>query len=460
MKKFLIALIALILTTNFAYSKDDIKSLEHEQNKISYLNIDYWENYGDDLLIEHLKNLFEQNYDLKIAQIKLKENEKLVSLQFANELPQLSFDGYITRDFRSSVQKFGSMSIPSYAQNNFQLPLSASYEIDIWGKNRLKTKSAKQLYEIEKQNERTRYISLTSDFTSDYFNLIKTDELLKIQDELIEIQKEIVEKIEFKNQTGLCSINEVLAEKKLLTTFYEEKNNLEDKKEALENALKSYLALREGHIERKNFNDIEINFVPEKLNTDIIEKRPDFIASELNLKKSGYDVRIARKELLPNFIIFGQIGLNSYHFSDLFKSSTQLANAGIIPTFDIFSGGRKMAFLKLKKYQYDEALNQYQKTIVEDIKEVNNAVCEVKTAKKNYLEANERYDIQNRIFSLVKDKKEIGASSGLDVLYAKQGSLFSRKESVSNTVNYLISTITLYKSTGGQNLFELKEENL
>lgn len=455
MKKILIYLLILTFTTIPAAARQNKKDIEHAQNTFMYLNLDWWKTYQDDILTEHLKELYDSNYDLKNAELKIKENEKLVKIQFANELPQVSFDGFISRDFRSSIQRYGNMVIPSFAQNNFQLPLTASYEIDIWGKNRLKTKSTEQYLEMVKQAERATYISLTSDFAAEYFNLIKCDKLLSIQNELIKIQEEIVSKTEDKYSTGLATMNDLLAEQRMLTTLKEEKNNLEEKQDTLINTLRVYLAKGDGEISRANYGSLILpENIPTELNSEIIENRPDFKQQEANIKRAGFDVKVARKELLPSIVIFGQVGLNAYRLSNLFNSSSQLLNAGIMPSIDLFAGGRKIAFLKLKKYQFEEALNDYQKTIVEDIKELNVSLHEYKTARKNYEESLARLNLQNKTYGLMSDKKEIGSASDLDVLYNKEALLITQKDEVSNKINCLISTITLYKATGGKNLYD------
>ena len=119
---------------------------------------------------------------------------------------------------------------------------------------------------------------------------------------------------------------------------------------------------------------------------------------------------------------------------------------------DLFSGGRKAAFFKLKKYQYEEALNSYQKTILEGIKEVNSSVFEYKTAMENYDESVNRLNTQSKIYTLAQQKNKIGASGNLDVLYSKEAYLLTQKEEVSNKINLIISTISIYKATGGINL--------
>ena len=220
-KKFILTLLAVLALQIPAPAKT---SVPQKANHIEYMNFAWWEKYNDENLTNNLIKLYENNYDLKNAALKVKENEQAVKMQFANELPQIGLSGQLYRDMRSSMQQFGDMQIPSYAQYNYYLPITASYEIDIWGANRLKTKSMKQQLEIIKQAERATYIALTSDFAADYFNLIRADEFLALQNELIKVQEEIVSKTEDKYEIGLCTINEVLAEQRFLTSLKEERN--------------------------------------------------------------------------------------------------------------------------------------------------------------------------------------------------------------------------------------------
>ena len=405
------------------------------EGHLEYMNIQWWEKFGDENLTNNLLKLYEKNYDLENAALKVKENEQAVKMQFANELPQISLSGDLSRDLRGPYQQYGSLAIPNYSQYNYLLPITAGYEVDIWGSNRLRTKSVKQQLEMVKQAERATYIALTSDFASNYFNLIKADEFLALQEELIKTQEDIVAKTADKYNTGLCSINELLAEERML-----------------------YLADSAGNIERSGYENVNLmKDIPLEYSTDIISNRPDFLQEEANIKRIGFDVRVAKREFLPKFVIYGQIGLNAYHLDTLFNSASQFFNAGVLPSIDLFSGGRKIALLKFKKLEYQEALNSYQKTILEGIKEVNSGIAEYKTASDNYNESFKRLGIQDKIYSLAQDKHDIGTASDLDVLFAKEAYLAIKKEEVSNKINSLISTIGLYKAAGGVDLYKINE---
>lgn len=424
MKKIFI--LAILITISILPAM--AKTPQISDKSIEYLNIEWWENFKDDNLTKNLMTVYNNNYDLKNAALKVQENEKLVKMQFAQELPFLNFSGDLNRDLRASAQQFGSMKIPNYSQNNYYLPLTMSYEIDIWGTNRLKTKSMKEQLEIVKQAQRATYIALTSNFAADYFNLIKADKLLEIQNELVKTQENIVKLVFEKYKAGLCSINELLAEQKFLTSLKEEQNMHKLTQQLLIESLKVYLADAEENVARNSYeNVILINHIAQKYDTSVVENRPDFKQEEANIKRIGFDVQVAKREFLPKFTIIGQIGLNAYSLSKLFNSPAQFFNLGVLPSMDLFSGGRKLAFLKLKKDQYEEALNDYQKTFLVGIKEINSGILEYKIAKKNYNESLNRFNTQTKIYNLAKDKNKIGASGNIDVMYAKEAYLFIKK---------------------------------
>lgn len=444
MKKILFIIFGYLLICTYSLANDSTSL---------YLNLDWWKNFNDEYLIENLQKVYENNYDLKNTELKIRANEQIVRMQFAQELPSVNFAGEISRDLQAARQRFGSMSIPNYSQNNFYLPITAGYEIDIWGKNRFKTKSKKEQLKIIEQAQRATYISLTSNFAIDYYNLIKADEMIKIQKELIEIQKDILSKTSEKYNAGLISVFDVLHQEKILNSLKEEENNYEKTKEVLSNTLKVYLADMNDDIKRQEFDNIILpDNIAQNFNSDIVEKRPDYLQQEANIKRIGFDVKVAKKEFLPSFTIFGQIGLNAYTLSSLCNSVSQFFAAGILPNMDLFSGGRKLAMLKMQKFRYEEALNDYQKTYLSAISEVNSSLFEYKTAIKNFNESNEKYLTEGKIYNLTIDKKEIGVCDDLNLLFAKEAYLSSKKELVSNKINSQIALIGLYKASGGVDL--------
>lgn len=133
----------VLIMISFAMPSLAKKQTENEINRIDYMNIPFWEKFSDEILIENLYSVYEKNHDLKIALHKVNEAQRLVKMSFANELPYLGFNGNVNHTFSSSDEVFGDVVIPSYQETRFLFPLTMSYEVDIWGKNHLKSKSQK-----------------------------------------------------------------------------------------------------------------------------------------------------------------------------------------------------------------------------------------------------------------------------------------------------------------------------
>ena len=128
-----------------------------------------------------------------------------------------------------------------------------------------------------------------------------------------------------------------------------------------------------------------------------------------------------------------------------------------MPSFDLFAGGRKMAMFRYKKYEYQKALQIYEKTILTSLQEVNDALVSSKTARKNLEASKERFEIEQNKYELADKKFNIGAASNLDMIKAKEALIISEKSHVSNTIDTIISAINIYKSVGGVDYMQFEE---
>ena len=434
-------------------------SAKESVNKLDYMNFDWWKNYNDEILLEHLQTLYNNNHDLKIAALKTKQAEENIRLAGANQLPQVGFDGEFSRIFKGPQTQFGNTIIPKYAQNQIFLPLSAAYEIDIWGQNYLTRKSAKVQKEIVEQQERAGYIYITSSFVANYYNLVKLDELEKNLRDIINLQTQIVSMTEKKFNSGLAPITDVIEEKQYLVKFEEDLNKLIDNRKVLNNQLVTLLALKtDKEIEHTSFDNISYPQAPESISTTIIQYRPDLISSENYAKKTGLDVRIARREFLPKFFLYGNLGFNAYKYNRIFSSEYFLANAGIAPSWDIFTGGAKLAKYRINKYEYKKAVESYEKTVLTSIQEVNDALAESRMTSANLAKSNEDFSLETDKHVLAEKQYAIGDSSKLDEMKYNINLLIAKQRNIATKVDNLISTISLYNAVGG--IDYTKAENL
>ena len=418
-----------------------------------YTNFAFWNKFNDEFLITNLVKVYENNNDLKAAVLKVNEAQRIVKMSFANELPHIGFEGYAGQIFNSSDEVFGDITIPDYTEAHFLLPITMNYEIDLWGTNHLRTKSKKKQLEMIKQDERSAYIFISSAFACDYYNLIRTDKLIEFQNELIVLQKEILSAIKKRYELGTASIDEIDTAKKNLTFAEEDLAKLLERQDILKNQLSVILADRSfGNINRSGFNELNIDFnIPDKINIDVLDKRPDRIKSELDLEKIGIDVKIAKRDFLPKFIITGDVGFNMYSLSSAHKF---LADIGVVPMLDIFMGGRKFQMLKMKKDTYNIAVEHYEKTILKAIQETNDALYSLKTSANINAITSDRLKTDEKQFLYTQIREEAGTADNLDLMFYHEKLLITQKQTVSSAINKIIAAINLYQALGGVDFTE------
>lgn len=422
-----------------------------DNNDLQYMNLTWWQKFNDQKLNDYLMTIYKNNPDLKIATIKNKQSQQVMKQAFANQLPQLYFNGTMQREFTGSTQRFGEVVIPDYNQAHYILPLTMSYEVDLWGENYLKTKSLKKQIEMTTQDERASYISISSNFASNYYTLVGIDKLIQNQKDLLEIEQNIVNLEEQKYNSGLCPIAEVLSEKQSLTQMQERLNSLEERQDIVINQLITQLGDRMlTKIDRSNYDSISAIPTPNEISTEYIGNRPDVQKAELYIQKTGIDIKVARRDFLPKFRVYGQIGFNSYDWCRMFAPHTFLSTAGVAPSLDLFTGGYKKAVLKYNKLEYEKALQIYEKAILTSIQELNDAMMSIKTANSNYEKSKERFNLEKEKLDLSNNQYKIGGRAKLDNMKDQQNILIVEEDMVTNNINRVISTINLYKATGGK----------
>ena len=175
--------------------------------KYAYVNMDFWSQFNDEILNGYIDKAVKNNYDLKMASLNVKEYYENVKLQFSNELPKLTA-GY--------SPNYVKMPGSSDADWIFATPAIASYEADIFLKNRDKTKSVKKLYEASQFDERAAYISVASAVGTTYLNIVRLDKIVDLQQEIVELRKEIYDLMLKRNREGITSTADTIKANKAL----------------------------------------------------------------------------------------------------------------------------------------------------------------------------------------------------------------------------------------------------
>lgn len=436
--------------TNTAQPKQ-FKSMVKKSKKVSddykyaYVNMDFWNSFNDANLSAYIDKAIKNNYDLKNATLAVEEYYQNTRLQFANELPQVG------AGFSPSYVKLPGQSSWDWA---FATPAIANYEADIFLKNRDKTKSAKKLYEGSQYDERAAYIAIASSVGTAYLNIVRLDKLIQLQKEIVDLRQEIYDLMLARNREGITSTADTVIANKALVQGQTDLIELEKQREFLLHQLAVLTGESPENVNEFKISAYEnVNYtgnIPSEISSDVIVQRPDYLKAEAMVEKAGIDVRVARKEFLPTINITGIALFNAANFGSAWSTSSMLGALAAGAMLPIFTGGRRIANLKLKKVQYDEILNRYLKTNLTAIQEVNDALVAVKKDTEKMEQTKKQSELEKTDFMYNRDKYNQGTISKLDLIQYKENLLTIDKLVAQQQIECMVDYISLYKAVGSK----------
>ena len=413
--------------------------------KYAYVNMDFWSQFNDEILNGYIDKAVKNNYDLKMASLNVKEYYENVKLQFSNELPKLTA-GY--------SPNYVKMPGSSDADWIFATPAIASYEADIFLKNRDKTKSVKKLYEASQFDERAAYISVASAVGTTYLNIVRLDKIVDLQQEIVELRKEIYDLMLKRNREGITSTADTIKANKALVAGETDLIEYQKQRDFLLHQLAVLIGESPANVEeltRTSYDKIAFSGnIPSEISSDVIVQRPDYLKAEKMVEKAGIDVRVAKKEFLPSFNIMGLALFNASNIGSSWTTKNMLASIGAAGMLPLFTGGSLTANLRLKKTEYERVLQNYYKTNLTAIQEVNDALVSVKKDTEKMERTRKQADLEKTDFMYNRDKFNQGVISKLDLIQFKENLLSIDKLVAQQNIECMVDYIGLYKAAGSK----------
>lgn len=402
-----------------------------------------WKQVFTDPQLQELIDLgLEYNSDLRIARLRVKQAEaQLMSSRLAYA-PSLALNP------QGTVSSFDKQA----AQWSYQLPVVASWEIDLFGRllnAKRKAKTALLQSEAYEQAVRTQVISAVANC---YYTLLMLDRQLSISQETAAKWGENVEIMKMLKESGRGGINEA-AVVQSQANYYMVQASLSDIRQQIretENALSLLLGQAPQTIRRGKLDD---QVLPAQLNAGIpaqmLANRPDVKSAEMALAGAYYDTNSARAGFYPQLMISGSAGWTNLAGSVIMNPAKFIASAVASLTQPLFAKGANLARLKSAKAQQEQALISFQQSLLNAGSEVSNALAQYQTVEEKSIQREKQINSLEKSVEITQDLLTFGTASYLEILTAEQALLNARLSQVSDEFIRMQSIINLYHALGG-----------
>lgn len=417
--------------------------LSEAADTASFGNLSWREVFTDPYLRTLIDSALVRNTDMQTAHLKVQEAEAaLLSARLAY-IPSLNFTP------QGTVSSFDG----NKAAQTYSVPVSASWEIDVFGKLTNAKRRAQAGWEMSKEYEQAVKTQLVAGVANTYYTLLMLDAQYEIAVATEAAWKESVAATRAMKNAGMVT-EAALAQTE--ATYYGIRTTVLDLKEQInqaQNTLCLLLADVPHTIER---GKLENQQLPESFSVGIplqmLSNRPDVRSAELALTQSFYSTNIARAAFYPSITLGGSAGWTNSAGSMIVNPGKFLASAVASLTQPIFNRGLNNAQLRIAKAQQEEARLSFEQTLLNAGVEVNEAMVQYQTAR------NKSTYYEKQVASLETAAKSTqllmqhGNTTYLEVLTAQQTLLNARLTQVANRVTEIQGVITLYHALGGGRL--------
>lgn len=410
------------------------------EDSVSFGDLPWQEVFQDPLLQELIRFGLENNTDMQTAWLRL--DQAKAQLRAAN----LSFLPSITLSPKGTL----TSSDGGKAVKTYELPVQASWEVDLFGNLRNARKGTQATLFQQQAYQQAVRSDLIATIANDYYSLLMLDEQIAISSSTLEVWKEQVRLLESKLKVGEETENAVTQARASLYELEATHNDLLRQQREAENTLCTLLGITSRTIERSSLKEQQF---PDTFQTGVplrlLSRRPDVVQAEMTLANAYYTTNQSRSAFYPNLTLSGSAGWTNSLGQAVINPGGWILSAVASLTQPIFNRGKLISNLRVSKDEEQIALLNYKQTLLDAGQEVNDALYAVSSAQRSLESHQKQCRELERTVQTAEALYRTGNATYLELLTARQSLLSARLNVVSDSFSQCQYMISLYNALGG-----------
>ncbi len=406
----------------------------------------WWQQFNDPVFDQLITTALTNNLDLQAAVARVDQYLGQLRTTRSEYFPQINASANAARQDETD----NGTSPPGGPYNNYQGALSASWEIDLWGRVRRANEAARAELLASEAGRRSVLLTLVSNVASNYIVLRGLDRQLEIAWETQQAYAESLRIFRLRHKYGTVSSVEVSQ----ITSEYESASQIIPKLEAQiaqrEHLISLLLGRNPGPIPRgKKIGELTVPVIPAGLPAELLEQRPDIIQAEQTLIAANARIGMAKALYFPRISLTGALGTASIHSSELFDADSkawQISGDVLAP---IFTFGAIEGQVMSSEAAQREALYRYRQSIITAFSEVEDALVATSKGRESQAAKQRQVNALKKYAQLAGYQYDVGTTSYLQVLDANRNLFSGELDYVQIQTEALTSLVDVYRTMGG-----------
>jgi multidrug efflux system outer membrane protein len=410
----------------------------------------WWRGFRSKELTDLIEEALTSNFDVAAAVARIVQADAQSRIAGAPLLPVVDLNGDVTRSQASRTTGSGS-SGGSGTRDIYSASLSASYEIDFWGKNRAALRAAEELAVASRFDREVVALTTVVSVANAYFEVLESQDRLRIARDNVAAADRILKLIQQRADVGTASGLDVAQQEALVNS---QRASIPPLEQTLRQDMATLAVLigrppEAVRIRGSSMGWITIPPVTPGLPSDLLAQRPDIREAEAQLASANANVYSARAAFFPSIQLTGEGGYQSAALRALFRPESTFFNLAAGLTQPLLDGARLQGQFDFQKGRQDELLQLYRKAIVNGFADVERALIAVQqTARRVRLQRNV-VSSTRRAFDIAETRLREGTVDWITVLITQQA-LFQAQDTLAQAqFARLQAAISLFQALGG-----------
>ncbi|HEY4078574.1 MAG TPA: efflux transporter outer membrane subunit [Rhizomicrobium sp.] len=411
----------------------------------------WWKAFNDPQVDRLADQVVANNPTLAGAMARMRAAQAELSVQRADDRPQVTLDGseqrtlfskdyIIPPPFGGTYRWYGSVTA------------DLSWNLDFWGKQADQIAKARSTAEAAALDTEAARLALSGSFAQTYINLLLNYQNGDIADQAVAERTEILKITQGRFDAGLENGSSVEQAKTLLSVAKADQLRFAAAREMDIHAIAALAGLGAGAyagITRPAPNlDVALP-LPEKLPADLLARRPDILAAKARVDAGVKGRDAAHKEFYPDINLAALAGFQAIGMSSLFTGNAFTMGIGPAIHLPIFDAGKIRAQYAGATAQLDIAVADYNGAVVNAIKQTADAMTQVRSLAAQRQQQQDAVTSAERAFRIAEDRYRSGLDTQLPMLTTEATLLQTRQALVAVAAQGAQQRITLLLTVGG-----------
>jgi NodT family efflux transporter outer membrane factor (OMF) lipoprotein len=412
---------------------------------------DWWKQFNDPQLDQLIDEALAGSPTLRVAEARVRGALAFASMANAGTAPQVNADSEITRE---RFPGHGLIPPPFNGAwaTQAQLEATLNYDLDFWGKNRAAYASALGLEKAAEVDAFAARLALSVNVAQAYVQLQRAYMQLDLAEKTFKEREQIHRLTRERFDAGIDSRLDVKQAESALPATREQIAQLQETIALTRNQLAALLGQgpdRGLAIARPAASALAAVELPSNVPAQLLGRRPDIVAQRWRVEAAAKDIDVARAQFYPDVSLTAFIGFQSIGLPGFLQAGSRTMGAGPAVTLPIFDGGRLRANLAGKNAGYDIAVEQYNQTLVDALRDVVDQLASFRSVEEQGRQQKLAVATAQEAYDLAVLRYREGVGNYLEVLSAENRLLAQQSLDVDLRARELGLSINLARALGG-----------